>query len=181
MSSKIKKILFATDLSVNSAHVFRYALNVAETYDATIDVLHVLRPHIKYVIPAHVMGLTDSAGDVKYEGEKTSIAIVTKIKKTLDDFVQEGIKDNLANINRVSSIQMADGNPVLAILRKADELNADVLIMGASSKEDAPIEWIPIMGTRSEVFVSTISPYSITANVMQRSRIPVFLIPAPKA
>ena len=44
MIPKIKKILYTTDLSLNSAYVFRYALNSAIKHDAKIDILHVLEP-----------------------------------------------------------------------------------------------------------------------------------------
>ena len=41
MIPKIKKILYATDLSPNSAYVFRYAVNSAIKHDADIIILHV--------------------------------------------------------------------------------------------------------------------------------------------
>ena len=41
MIPKIKKILYATDLSPNSAYVFRYAINSAIKHDADIIILHV--------------------------------------------------------------------------------------------------------------------------------------------
>jgi len=41
MSSQIKTILYATDLSKNSAFAFRYAVDMAKTHDARIVILHV--------------------------------------------------------------------------------------------------------------------------------------------
>ena len=42
MIPEIKKILYATDLSPNSAYVFRYAINSAKKHDADIIILHVI-------------------------------------------------------------------------------------------------------------------------------------------
>jgi len=44
MIPKIKKILYATDLSKNSAYAFRYAVNSSKHHDADIIILHVLEP-----------------------------------------------------------------------------------------------------------------------------------------
>ena len=41
MLPKINKILYATDLSDNSAYAFRYAINSALKHDAGIIILHV--------------------------------------------------------------------------------------------------------------------------------------------
>jgi len=41
MIPQIKKILYTTDLSDNSAYVFRYAVNSAKKHDAKIIILHV--------------------------------------------------------------------------------------------------------------------------------------------
>ena len=40
MIPKIRKILYATDLSPNSAYAFRYAINSAIMHDAKIIILH---------------------------------------------------------------------------------------------------------------------------------------------
>ena len=41
MIPEIKRILYATDLSDNSAYAFRYAMNSAIKHDAGIIILHV--------------------------------------------------------------------------------------------------------------------------------------------
>ena len=42
MTPDIKRILYATDLSGNSAYAFGYAMNLAKKYDAEITILHVI-------------------------------------------------------------------------------------------------------------------------------------------
>ena len=155
MIPKIKKILYTTDLSENSAYVFRYALNSAEVHDAEIHILYVL----KYFFPLPYGFFATTTP----EDEKP--AILEQIKKRLDDFVQRELENNPARMNRVSSIQVKEGDPVVEILKKADEIKADVLIMGTHSK-----------GLVSQTFLG-----SVAADVLQHSRVPVFIIPIPRA
>ena len=42
MIPSIKNILYATDLSKNSAYAFRYAVNSAQKHNASIHILHVM-------------------------------------------------------------------------------------------------------------------------------------------
>lgn len=44
MIPKIKRILYTTDLSDNSAYAFRYAINFAKKHDAGIIILNVFEP-----------------------------------------------------------------------------------------------------------------------------------------
>jgi nucleotide-binding universal stress UspA family protein len=44
MIPKIQTVLYATDLSKNSAYAFRYAVNTAQQHDAKIHLLHVIEP-----------------------------------------------------------------------------------------------------------------------------------------
>ena len=43
MMPEINKVLYATDLSPNSAYAFRYAINSANKHDADIIILHVVQ------------------------------------------------------------------------------------------------------------------------------------------
>ena len=44
MVPQIKKILYATDLTKNSAYAFYYAIDLAQRRDAKIVILHVVEP-----------------------------------------------------------------------------------------------------------------------------------------
>ena len=44
MISQIKKILFGTDLSKNSAYAFYYAIHMAKRDEAKIVILHAVEP-----------------------------------------------------------------------------------------------------------------------------------------
>jgi len=45
---KIKRILYTTDVSPNSAYVFRYAINPAKKHDASIIILHVVEEMVLF-------------------------------------------------------------------------------------------------------------------------------------
>jgi nucleotide-binding universal stress UspA family protein len=153
MIPKIKQILYTTDLSQNSDYVFRYALNSAEMHDAQIDILYVLQYDIAFSAPEFI------AMDL----EKKPV-VLEKIRKRLDDFVQQELKDDPARIKRVSSIQVVEGSPVVEILKMADKLKADMLVMGTHSK-----------GVIAHTFLG-----SVASSVLQRVRIPVFIVPLPE-
>jgi nucleotide-binding universal stress UspA family protein len=54
MIPQIKKILYATDLSKNSAYAFLYATDLARSHDARIIILHAIEPLPAYVeLQAH--------------------------------------------------------------------------------------------------------------------------------
>jgi nucleotide-binding universal stress UspA family protein len=155
MIPRIRKILYTTDLSDNSAYVFRYALNSAEVHDAEIHIVYVLKYF--FALPYSFFATSTP--------EDEQPAILEQIKKRIDDFVQRELKDNPSRVNRVASIQVIEGDPVAEILKKADEMKADVLIMGTHSK-----------GLVSQTFLG-----SVATDVLQHSRVPVFIIPIPKA
>jgi nucleotide-binding universal stress UspA family protein len=150
---KIKKILYTTDLSQNSDYVFRYALNSAEMHDAKIDMLYVLQYDVIFATPEFIA-----------VGQEKKPVILEKIKKRLDDFVKLELKDDPTRISRVSSIHVVEGSPVVEILKMGDKLKADMLVMGTHSK-----------GVIAHTFLG-----SVAASVLQRVRIPVFIIPLPK-
>jgi nucleotide-binding universal stress UspA family protein len=158
MIPKISKILYATDLSENSAYAFRYAVNSAEKHNATIHILHVL-PH--HTIPSEDAFVASDQIMKLFKDSKP--AILKKIKKRVDTIIQREIKDNPDFMKRIT-VQVAKGDPSAKILEVADELKPDLLIMGTHSK-----------GIIAHTFLG-----SVATRVLQRTRIPVFIIPIPK-
>lgn len=158
MIKKINTILYATDLSKNSAYAFRYAINSAQNHDARIHILHAIDPPAtrtwEYVDPFKF--------DKIREGTKKEL--LNEIKKRLEEFCQRELKDHPEYLERVASIQVVEGYPAAEILQKATEFNADMVIMGTHSK-----------GTLAHAFLG-----SVAEAVLNRIKIPVFIIPIPK-
>jgi nucleotide-binding universal stress UspA family protein len=159
MIPKIKKILYATDLSENSAYAFRYAVGSAQQHGAKIYILHVLE-EIKTNILAAYYEL-ENLQEIKKKGKEE---IKDRIQKRLETFCQrELIKDPECR-DLIASTEVVEGDPAAEILRKADELGVDLVVMGTHGK-----------GLLEHAFLG-----SVAEKILHRIKIPVLTIPIPK-
>ena len=162
MIPKINSILYTTDLSKNSAYAFRYAVNSALNHDAKIHILHV-----QDRIPASIEAMLkmDSPTESWEEyAENKKKEMKKYIKEKLEAFCRREFKDNPTFLDRVASIEVIDGDPAGEILQKADEIRADMVVMGSHSK-----------GPLAHAFLG-----GVAEKVLNRIKIPVFIIPMPK-
>jgi nucleotide-binding universal stress UspA family protein len=162
MIPQIKRILCTTDLSDNSAYVFRYGINSAKKHDAGIIILHVLEPlsaTTKSLVHSH---LTE-AQEMKISAEKIAYA-KDRIRQRLKMFCEKELENDPDCTNRVESIEMCEGFPAEIILIKADELNCDAIVLG----------------THGKGFIRNTFLGSTSKQVLRRTRKPVFIVPLPK-
>ena len=162
MIVKIKRILYTTDLSDNSAYVFRYAINSAKKHDAVIIILHVLEEMSATTKAITHSYLTDEQ-EKKISEEKIAY-VKDRIQKRLKIFCEKELNNDPDSIDRIQSIELCQGFPAEMILRKADELNCDAIVMGTHSK-----------GIIANTFLG-----STAKRVLRRTRKPVFIFPLPK-
>ena len=161
MLPEINKVLYATDLSRNSAFAFRYAMGFAEKQNAEIVILYVLEE----ISPSTRALLSLYMADSQFMNvmeEKRDMA--EKIKTRLNAFCEKEYRDAPSCPSRVAAIEVTEGYPAEQILKKADELNCDAIIMGTHGK-----------GTLAHTFLG-----SVAQKVLKRVRKPVFIIPLPK-
>jgi nucleotide-binding universal stress UspA family protein len=159
MIPKIKKILYATDLSENSAYAFRYAVSSAQQNDATIHILHVLEEiRTNLLWPYFEM---EKLQEIRKRGKEE---IKGRIQKRLESFCQRELSGNPECRNLVASTEVLEGDPAAEILRKADELGADLVVMGTHGK-----------GLLAHAFLG-----SVAESVLHRIKVPVLTIPIPK-
>lgn len=162
MIPRIKKILYATDLTKNSAYAFRYAVNSAQKHDADIYILHVIE-----TIPSSTEGLLSMyIGPDKLEkmrGE-TKTHLVQRIEDRLRKFAERELKEDPATLKRVAGIFVVFGEPAEEILKKADDLKPDILILGMHGRDLV-----------KHTFLGRVSE-----RVLHRIRKPVFIIPLPE-
>ena len=157
MIPKIKKILYATDLSENSSYAFYYAVNVAREFDAKITILYVLEPPPVFDISLQV-GFTENVE------EKKRKQVLERIKDRLQGFCQMvETKIGPPCVSLVSQTLVREGHPIEEILAAADQEKCDILVLGSHGK-----------GFLKHTFLG-----SISHGVLQRSRKPVFIIPIP--
>lgn len=162
MLPAIKNILYATDLSKNSAFAFRYAMILADSLDARITILYIL-PMFDSAMEVPI--ITQMGVDQYHKlMEERSGETIEKIKKRLREFTRREVKDTQKHEERVSSILVHEGDAVDEILKTAERLKSDIIIMGAHGK-----------GILSHTFLGTVPD-----KVLRRSRIPVLVVPIPK-
>ena len=162
MIPEIRKILYTTDLSDNSAYVFRYAINSAKKHDARLTILHVLEalPKMARAVVETQLGEEEHHRIVEETVDKTK----DRIRKRLKLFCETELKDEPDCADRVDAIDVCEGFPPEVILKKADELDCDAIIMGTHGK-----------GIMEHTFLG-----STAHRVLRRARKPVFVIPLPK-
>lgn len=162
MIPKIKKILYATDLSKNSAYALSYAVNSAKPNDAEIIILHVIEvmgTNTYILMPGH------NSKEFVIEKEKERAAHAEdRIKKRLKMFYDKVRAEDPEFKETKLSIEIRIGYPAEEILKTADSLNCDVIFMGTHGK-----------GFVTQTFLG-----SMAKKILRRSRKPIFIIPLPK-
>jgi nucleotide-binding universal stress UspA family protein len=161
MIPKIQKVLYATDLSKNSAYAFRYAVNSARKHDASIHILHVVdsRPLAESYLLLHT-----SPARIAEMRKETQEDTSAKIEARLQEFARRELNDDPETLKRVASIQVVFGDPAEEILKIASTMKCDLVVMGTHGK-----------GVISHAFLG-----SVAEKVLHRIEIPVYIIPIPK-
>ncbi|WP_227134465.1 universal stress protein [Halorubellus salinus] len=108
-----ERILVPTDGSVGSAHVALQAIDLAETYGATIHVLHVVDESVR----TFVAGFGDES-ELDDRG-KAAVERVAAMARAHD-------------VDVVTAIE--DGDPARRIVDYADEIDADVIVSGTHGR-----------------------------------------------
>lgn len=130
MVPKIKKILYATDLSETAKYAFGYAADMAKNYDALITIIYVMES----ISPVIENQIRDMVGKEKWETLKSEKRdyLKQKIKDRLEDFCTE-MESKIDSCRLlVEDIQIKRGNPAEEILNASKEICADMIIMGNS-------------------------------------------------
>ncbi|HSB05001.1 MAG TPA: universal stress protein, partial [Thermodesulfobacteriota bacterium] len=107
MIPRIKNILYATDLSKNSAYAFRYAVNSAQKHDAQIHILHVIE-----TVPPSTEGLLSSIlseDKIQKIREESKENLAKRIKERVNQFAERELKDDPETLKRVASITVVLG------------------------------------------------------------------------
>jgi nucleotide-binding universal stress UspA family protein len=161
MISEIKNILYATDLSKNSAYAFQYAVDLAEHYKAVIHIVHVIEelpPSVKAMVEGYLTH--EQMENLAHQKSNTMEKIRDRLQLFCETFQEREPQCEL----RVASIDICEGYPANEILKKAKEKDCDMLVMGTHGK-----------GAISHAFLG-----SVAERVLRRAKKPVFVIPLPE-
>lgn len=162
MIPKIENILFTSGLGSGSPYVFRYALSLAQKYDAKIHIIHGHEP-----MPTAAQNMADlymfqeKSEDIF---EKAIVEAEKSIMARLELLCAKETTNDPQGRERVASITVAKLPPKKAILEEAKKRNADLIIMGShrhSVLADA------MLGTT-------------TLKVLHRATIPVMVVRIPE-
>ncbi len=115
---EFKRILSPVDFSETSTHAFDYAVALAERLGAELQVLHV------YQMPAYLMpeGIYEIPVDI-------DTGLVEKLRTQLNTFVDRRVADKVRTTKTV-----AEGVPYIEIVRQANELKADLVVIGTHGR-----------------------------------------------
>ena len=161
MIPEIKRILYATDLTKNSAYAFFYAANMAKRYNARIVILHSVEP-VRHIYSVDMSDRIEAEfRKAKKQERETDIE---EIKKSLQEFCKRTETQMGAPcVELVSKILVPLGHPVEEILKAADEEGCDSIVLGTHGK-----------GFLKQTFLG-----SVAGSILERTRKPVFIIPLP--
>ena len=156
MIPQIKTILFATDLSKNSAYAFYYAVHLAKRDEAKIIILHVVEP-----LPRMMVSFKDFDHQVaKDRWDET----VKKFKEKIQDVsVKVDAQTGMSSVDLISDILIRPGDPAEEILKVVNEERCDVIVLG----------------THSKGFLAQTLLGSVSKSVLQGSQKPIFIVPLP--
>lgn len=159
MKQTITHILCATDLSRHSAYTMCHAASLAASTGAKLHLVHAVQPLSDETRTALQMYMqTTGSGETLEQARHDHVkAIMAERQKAFWQHVSEEDKDVQ---DQVASIELIDGYPAEVILRRAAELNCDLIVIGAHEHGF------------SHTFLGTVAK-----RVLRRSKIPTLVVP----
>ncbi|GAA5520604.1 universal stress protein [Aliifodinibius salicampi] len=138
----LKTILFPTDFTEDAAQAYTYAVKIAAQADAELHLLHAI----------------EEPYDFATRVEETVDALIEKAEEHFEELIAEAASD-FEHLNIEYHIER--GKPYGVINQKADEIGADLLVMG----------------TKGESSLKRILYGNVTSDVILDSEIPVMTVP----
>ncbi len=162
MLPEFKTILYPTDLSAHSPEIFRYAVSLAERYDAKIVIVHAvepLSPFAKSMVDLYVT--KEKSEELHREAVESMLA---EIHRRLEKFCDQELCTDPGYSKRVAEIKVLEGRPAEVILQEIKRVKPGLVVMGSHGHTAV-----------GEILLGT------TAHrVTQRSPVPVLLVRLPK-
>ena len=132
MSIKLEKILVAKDLSKESSHVVRYALELARKFHAQVYVLHVM-PIVDTSV-LNMVALTMGADKLAKFNAVNEADLAEKTRVQLHNIVAQESELMAEEIIHPPIVEVHHGDAAPVTLSVADRLDVDMIILGSHSK-----------------------------------------------
>lgn len=135
MFPEIKKILYATDLGDNMRPVFRFALSLAERYQAKISMFHVaepLSPQVRWAFEAYM-----PEADAREAQRDALKKLRDRMQARLVEVCQEELGESPEDCRLISDVSVISGRAAETITQKAEEWDVDLIIVGTHTDPSA--------------------------------------------
>lgn len=159
MLPDVKKILYASDIDKGSRPAFRAAMSLCGHYHSEITYLHVIEPlsaSAKSIIQNEI---NEDALNELHDQSLENLKI--KIEERIRLFCETELEQNEMLEEGSVMSRVEEGTPWKIILRVADEIDADVIVMG----------------TRTHSAMGQFLLGSTANKVMHNSKRPVLIVP----
>jgi len=159
MLPDVKKILYASDIDKGSRPAFRAAMSLCGHYHSEITYLHVIEPlsaSAKSIIQNEI---NEDALNELHDQSLENLKI--KIEERIRLFCETELEQNEMLEEGSVMSRVEEGTPWKTILRVADEIDADVIVMG----------------TRTHSAMGQFLLGSTANKVMHNSKRPVLIVP----
>ncbi|EAR08632.1 universal stress protein [Reinekea blandensis] len=157
MSTELKRILYASDIGHGSRPAFRHSVSLAHQYGAEIVYIHIM-DKLNYSA-AQVAQKYFTAKEL-VEMEKGGLDSLDKtVRERIHKFFSEEMSEWADEID--ISFIVKSGDIADAILETANELNVDMIVMGA----------------RKHSLMEKMILGSVSTKVLQKSSRPVLIVP----
>lgn len=159
MLPQVNKILYASDLEEGSRPALRAAINICGQYKSEITYLHVMEP-LSNSAQTIIDSIIDKA-DLKGVYDDSLINLNNKIEQRIQKFLETELEESeLKELGKIKT-RMEEGVAWKTIIKVADEMDADVIVMG----------------TRTSSSVGQFFTGSTANKVMLNSKRPLLIIP----
>ncbi|MGH1371537.1 MAG: universal stress protein [Cellvibrionaceae bacterium] len=154
----IQKIILATDMGPFASHALEHALDLAASHRAKVVVVHAVEPLSGF---AQAMVATYLDDPVEACSQDNPGAVLDSIRSQ----IAQSFAHERSEIDPVydcfSEFSVVQGRPAEVILSEATRTGADLIIMGSHGPESMGNN---VLG-------------SVTARVLQLSKVPVYMVP----
>ncbi|PLX45952.1 MAG: hypothetical protein C0609_01935 [Deltaproteobacteria bacterium] len=160
MSPSFKNILYCTMIGPNSPYIFKHALALAELSGGKIHIIHVMEAlsQRQEELVEHFVSRSLIEELHKNDVEEAKERLKKRLIALCPPKNGDGISDMIASISIVA------GKPTEQILKKSDEVNADVIVMGATSTHSL---FEKVVGYTAQ-------------NIVSNSKVPVLTVQVPE-
>ncbi len=163
--NRIKRILYATDLTASAPKVYQYVLYLAQQFNAEIVCLHVIDRYSQNAAMTFAMYYLTKEEKREILNRERNKSLEEMAHRNRQAYIRQqlGIEDGLYPEQLGLKIvdKVVFGNVEEQILKHSVDSNCDLVVMGAHEK--------PFF-----TFTTTLSK-----RVMKRSKIPVTVVPIP--